>query len=128
MNKETERKMLNGMAIIASIEGAAILYRGILCMETQHSVFDIESHILIPMGIIACILRFNEAVNGKQCRKGCLAVYVLMILVAVIGFAASIATNQLEDVPYSFGAMVALIGLLFYDVTTSNKTIRFEDF
>ncbi len=127
MNKETEQKMLNGMAIIASIEGAAILYRGILCMETQHSVFDMEGHILIPLGIIACILRFNEAVNGKQYRKGCLVVYTVMIIVATIGFIASVAMNQLEDVPYSFGALIALIGLVCYDVSTSKTITRLED-
>lgn len=127
MNKETEQKMLNGMAIIASIEGAAILYRGILCMETQHSVFDVEGHLLIPLGIIACILRFNEAVNGKQYRKGCLVVYTVMIIVATIGFIASVAMNQLEDVPYSFGALIALIGLVCYDVSTSKTITRLED-
>ena len=127
MSKKIKTRMMNGISILAVVEAAAILYRGILCMETQHSVFDVEGHLLIPLGIIACILRFNEAVNGKQYRKGCLVVYALMIIIAIIGFAASIITNQLEDVPYSFGAMVALIGLFCYDVTTSNKTLRFED-
>ena len=127
MKRETEQKMLNGVAILAVIEAAAILYRGILCMETQHSVFDVESHVLIPLGIIAIILRLNEAINGVHCRKECLIVYCLLVIVAVIGFAASIINEQWEDVPYSFGAMVALIGLVCYDVSTSKTITRLED-
>lgn len=126
MKKELEKKMMNGIAILAAVEAAAILYRGILCME-QHSVFDVEGHILIPLGIIACLLRFNEAINGKQYRKGCLVVYTLMIIVATIGFAATIITKQNEDIIYSFGTLIALIGLICYDITTSNKIIRLED-
>ena len=126
MKKELEQKMMNGVAILAAVEAAAILYRGILCMETQHSVFDVEGHLLIPLGIIACILRFNEAV-GKHCRKGCLVIYTTLILVAAIGFAASIITNQWEDIPYSFGALVALIGLVCYDVSTAKTVTRLED-
>lgn len=127
MKRETEQKMLNGVAILAVIEAAAILYRGILCMEIQHSVFDMESHVLIPLGIIAIILRLNEAINGVHCRKGCLVIYTALILVAAIGFAASIITNQWEDIPYSFCSLVALIGLVCYDVSTAKTVTRLED-
>lgn len=128
MKKELKKQqMMNGVAILAAVEATAILYRGILCMETQHSVFDVEGHLLIPLGIIACILRFNEAVNGKQCRKGCLVIYTALILVAAIGFTASIITNQWEDIPYSFGTLVALIGLVCYDVSTAKTVTRLED-
>lgn len=117
-----QRTLFNVVAILGAIEAVAILYNGILCLETQTTVFDIEAHILIPLGMLTLLLRCSEAYYKTHHRKLCLVLYVALVLVSVVGFIATIVTNQGEDIIYAFGEMIALVGLVFYDVKTS-KTI-----
>ena len=120
---ELQKKLFNIIIILGGIEAIAILYNGILCLETQSTVFDIEAHIIIPLGIVAMLLRQQEAVTKIHHRKMCLVIYVLLIIVATVGFVATIITNQNEDIIYSFGEMIAIIGVILYDVSTS-KTLE----
>lgn len=122
-----QQKLFNIVMILGGTEAIAILYNGILCLETQSTVFDIEAHIIIPLGIIGMLLRYNESFNKVHHRKLCLLIYVILIIVSTIGFIATIVTQQNEDIVYSFGALAALIGLVCYDVSTSKTITRLED-
>lgn len=128
MKKVSEKELklwqtaFNVGIVLVAIEAVAILYNGILCLETQSTVFDIEAHLIIPLGMVTLMVRCSEAYYKVPHRKICLVLYTLLVLVAIIGFIATIVTNQNEDIIYSFGEMISLIGLVFYDVKTS-KTI-----
>ena len=118
-----QQKLFNVVIVLGAIVAVSVLYNGILCLETQSTVFDVEAHIIIPLGIVAMLLRYNEAFNKVHHRKLCLIIYAVLSIVVVIGFAATIITNQNEDIIYSFGEMLAVIGLVCYDVSTS-KTLE----
>ena len=120
---DLQKKIFDIIIILGSIEAVAILYNGVLCLETQRSVFDIEAHVIIPLGIIAILLRQQEALTKVHHRKLCLMLYVLLVLVSIVGFIATIITNQNEDIIYSFGEMLAVVGVILYDITTS-KTLE----
>lgn len=126
MNEKELKKqqmMFNCVIVLGAIVAVGVLYNGILCLETQSTVFDIEAHVIIPLGIVAMLLRYNEAFYKVHHRKLCLIIYAALVMVVVIGFAATVITKQNEDIIYSFGEMLAVIGLVCYDVATS-KTLE----
>lgn len=114
-----EQKMFNIAVIMGSLLILMFLYNGVLMLETQESVFDMETYIIMPLFIICGLIRYYEAIYKKPHRKILLSIYVLLIIISIIGFTTSSILEQLEDTPYAFGIMLGIIGLVIYDVTTA---------